>query len=136
MKHLSLFVAALLGFTATGLAQYSMTVESAPAAQVADQTVYRFYVDMPTDSCEVSAVFGDQASPLIIDAPAGVYNSGFNATWSASGINPAFLALAPDMIDDTYATIGLEGPSSTSVWLRHKIRRSQKTQTSLFRRSF
>jgi len=37
-----------------------------------------------------------------------------NASWNASGINPAFLSTFPELVDDTYATIGLDGPASTS----------------------
>ena len=41
-------------------------------------------------------------------APEGVYNSPYNASWSASGMNPRFYEVMPAMEDDTYATIGLE----------------------------
>ena len=45
------------------------------------------------------------------NTPDGAFNSSFNASWSASGINPAFLGFFPEMADDTYATIGLDGPA-------------------------
>ena len=51
---------------------------------------------------------------LIVDAPSGVFNSSYNASWNASGINPAFLPVFPDLADDTYATVGLTGPASSS----------------------
>ena len=35
-----------------------------------------------------------------------------NASWNASGINPAFTGAFPELIDDSYATIGLDGPAS------------------------
>ena len=93
---------------------YSLTVEGSPASTLSNHTVYRFYVNMEAPEDELSAVFGNSQQNLILDAPAGVFNSGFNLNWSAAGINPAFLALAPDMVDDTYATIGLDGPASQS----------------------
>ena len=114
MKHLSLFVAALLGFTISGLAQYTMTVESAPAVAAANQTVYRFYVDMQSADDELSAVYANAASNLVVDAPDGVFNSAFNSSWNASGINPLFVATVPELADDTYATIGLDGPASAA----------------------
>ena len=50
----------------------------------------------------------------MVNTPAGAFSSTFNASWNASGINAAFLPLVPDLADDSYATIGLEGPASTS----------------------
>lgn len=98
-----------------GLSQtpYFLTIESAPAAAI-DGTVYRFYVQSETTTDKISAVFGTNEDPLVIDTPEGIFNSSFNSSWSASGINPAFLAIVPEMADDSYATIGLEGPASTS----------------------
>jgi hypothetical protein len=69
-------------------------------------------MDDATD--RMSAVFGNDESPLDISVPAGAFSSGFNASWSAAGINPAFLPFFPDMADDTYATIGLTGPAASS----------------------
>jgi len=92
---------------------YSLTVEaSIPAA--AAGTTYRFYVNMLDPTDHMSAVFGNNESSLIINTPDGVFNAATNAGWSAAGINPAFLTTFPDMADDTYATIGLTGPASTS----------------------
>ena len=62
----------------------------------------------------MSAVFGNNEKPLILEAIEGVYNNSFNSSWSASGINPMFLPMFPEMVDDTYATIGLDGPAATS----------------------
>ena len=94
-------------------AQYSLTVEDAPSV-VTDHTTYRFYVDMQNPTDRMSAVFGNDQASLIIDTPAGAFNSPYNTGWNAAGVNPAFLPVFPDLADDTYATIGLEGPASTS----------------------
>ena len=51
---------------------------------------------------------------LLVNTPGGAFNSPFNSSWNASGINPAFLPVFPDLADDTYATVGLMGPASTS----------------------
>ncbi|MEC8802662.1 MAG: hypothetical protein VXX32_02605 [Bacteroidota bacterium] len=93
--------------------QYTLTVEATPAV-TAGLTNYRFYVDMfdPTD--RLSAVFGNDQAGLLVNTPSGAFNSPFNSSWNASGINPAFLQVFPDLADDTYATIGLTGPASTS----------------------
>ena len=112
MKNFLLALA--LGFIAlTGISQYSLTVESAPAV-TAGFTTYRVYVNCDHANDQVSAIFGNNESPLSIDVPDGAFNSSYNATWNASGINPSFLPVFPELADDTYATIGLEGPASTS----------------------
>ena len=103
---------ALVPFTGIN-AQYSLTVESAPAVG-AGGTVYRFYVNANDATDKMSAVFGNDQSHLLINAPSGIFNSPFNASWNASGINAAFLPIFPDLADDSYATIGLEGPAATS----------------------
>ena len=92
---------------------YTLTVESSAAVGLGG-TTYRFYVNMVDPADRMSAVFGTNDSHLIINTPEGAYNNSFNSSWSASGINPLFLPDFPDMADDTYATIGLDGPASSS----------------------
>ena len=92
---------------------YSLTVEPSEATDPG-LTRYRFYVDMMDASDTFSAVFGNSEQPLLVNVPSGAFNTGFNTSWSASGLNPAFVAQFPEMADDTYATIGLTGPASTS----------------------
>ena len=103
----------LLGLGTTSSAQYCLTVEAtSPAAS--NGTTYKFYVNMEDPTDRMSAVFGNNITPLVVNAPDGVYNSTFNASWNASGINPAFLVPFPELADDSYATIGLIGPASMS----------------------
>jgi hypothetical protein len=112
-KHLLLSVCFFFGSITFGLSQYTLTVESSVPA-VAPGTVYRFYVDMVDPTDRMSAVFGNNVDTLTLSAPDGVFNTSYNGSWNASGINAAFLALFPIIADDTYATIGLEGPASES----------------------
>ena len=79
--------------------------------------VYRFYVDMQDAMDRMSAVFGNDQASLLVNTPDGAFNSAFNSSWNASGINPAFPPVFPELADDTYATIGLTGPASTSASL-------------------
>ena len=115
-KNICLAFLALLSTTMlTSIsAQYSLTVESSPALHVPGNTVYRFYVNVTDASDKFSAVFGNDNDNLIINTPAGIYNDPFNAGWSAAGINPLFLPSFPSLAEDSYATIGLDGPASTS----------------------
>ena len=92
---------------------YTLTVESSPAVG-AGGTVYRFYVNANDPTDKMSAVFGNDEAHLVITTPSNIFNSPMNASWNASGVNPAFLAFFPDLADDSYATIGLEGPAATS----------------------
>ena len=114
MKHLTFCAALLMGVQISGTAQeYDLSVEASPAVQEG-LTTYKFYVNMEDATDRMSAVFGNNDFPLEITTPDGAFNSGFNSSWSASGINPAFIATFPELVDDSYATIGLEGPASTS----------------------
>ncbi|OUU17291.1 MAG: hypothetical protein CBC05_04955, partial [Crocinitomicaceae bacterium TMED45] len=103
---------ALVPFTGAN-AQYSLTVDSSPAVG-AGGTVYRFYVNSQDPADKMSAVFGNNVANLVISTPSNIFNSPMNASWNASGINPAFLGFFPDLADDSYATIGLDGPAATS----------------------
>jgi hypothetical protein len=108
---------ALFAFTPLSgvLAQYSLTVEaSAPADPTTPGTVYRFYVNANDPTDKFSAVFGNDQANLVISTPDGIFNSAGNASWNASGINPAFLPFLPSMADDSYATINLDLPASAS----------------------
>ena len=92
---------------------YPLTVESFPATQEG-LTTYRFYVNMSDPTDRMSAVYGNSAQNMFIETPDGAFNSAANTGWNASGINPAFLTVFPELVDDTYATIGLTGPAATS----------------------
>ena len=113
--HISRLLLAILivGFSTLGRGQYSLTVEGTPAV-TAGSTTYRFYVDLQDPTDRVSAVYGNNEAGLFVHTPGGAFNSTFNSSWNASGINPAFFSVIPDLADDTYATIGLEGPASIS----------------------
>ena len=86
-----------------------------------DLDLYRVYVNLPVESWYVSAVAGDQTGSNLADtirqrtilvAPEGVYNSQLNAFWSAQGLSSAIVGAFPELAYDTYATIGLDGPSN------------------------
>ena len=100
-------------FASQATAQYTLTVEASTPV-VVPGTTYHFYVDMLDPTDRMSAVFGNNESNLVINTPDGAFNTAFNSSWSASGISPAFVAIFPEMADDTYATIGLTGPASAS----------------------
>ena len=75
-------------------------------------TTYRFYVNALDPTDKISAVFGNDQKPLVINTPDGIYNDAFNTAWNASGINAALFGFFPDLEYDSFATIGLEGPAA------------------------
>jgi len=111
--QLTTLVFFLLSFSMHAQDSYNLTIES-NVSTVTTGTTYRFYVDMLDPTDRVSAVFGHNLLPLTISAPAGVFNTVYNGSWSASGLNAAFLTTFPEMTADSYATIGLEGPAGSS----------------------
>lgn len=97
----------------SGSSGYSLIVESSPAVN-SNLSTFRFYVQLNDQSDLLTAVFGYDEFPLSVIASEGVFNSGYNTSWSASGINPAFYNVAPELVDDTYATIGLTTSAESS----------------------
>ena len=96
-----------------GQTPYYLTIEESPAVGTGG-TVHRFYVNAVNETDKMSAVYGNDVDHLMVSTPSGIFNSGFNSSWNASGINPAFLPVFPELADDSYATIGLTGPASSS----------------------
>ena len=70
------------------------------------QTTYRVYLNTLNETDYLSACSGDDANPLVITAPEGWYNSPFNAGWNATGINPLFLGMFPELVFDSFLDIG------------------------------
>ena len=113
MRLFLTFIFAAVAMQSNAQEAYTMTVESNPAA-VEGMTTYRFYVNMLDESDRLSAIYGNNEQGMVLNAPSGVYNNAFNTTWNASGVNPLMLEMFPELVADTYATIGLAGPASAS----------------------
>lgn len=93
-------------------AQYSLVVSEEPSV-LDGMTKFRLYIQLSDPADQISAIFGTDKNPMTIEAPKGVFNSPFNGSWSASGLNPNFFEAMPSMVDDSFATIGLDGPASS-----------------------
>ncbi|PCJ80534.1 MAG: hypothetical protein COA49_08685 [Bacteroidetes bacterium] len=94
-------------------AQYSLVVTSEPALNP-ELTKYKMFIKLNVETDRVSAIYGTDKDVMWIEAPEGVFNSPFNSGWSASGMNPLFFEAMPEMVDDSYATIGLFQPATDS----------------------
>ena len=74
-------------------------------------TTYRLYVDLVNADDFLSSVYGNDTDPLSIATDSGFYNDTFGST-VASGINPAFFALVPTLVADSWITIGIDSQNT------------------------
>ena len=76
-----------------------------------DLNVYRLYVNtLDAAMDELSAVYSNAQEPLVLNVPEGIYNHP-QGSWNASGVNPGMFQDFPGLVDDSYVTIGLDGPA-------------------------
>jgi len=71
-------------------------------------TTYRLYVNCLNAADYVSSCSGDNSNPLILastSSPAW-YNSPFATGWNASGVNPIFFPIVPEVAYDSFLTLG------------------------------
>ncbi|MGB1481131.1 MAG: hypothetical protein ACPG66_07140 [Flavobacteriales bacterium] len=94
-----------IGFKTTEDVPYVLEIVGEPAHQ-AGLTRYLVSVRLP-EGDRVSSIYGTNVHPMTLRAPEGVFNSPYNGSWSASGMNPKFFEIMPDMGDDTFATVGI-----------------------------
>ena len=84
------------------------------SGELEGMTTYRLYVNCLNELDFVSSCSGDNSNPFEIsssESPAW-YNSPFNSSWNASGLNPAFFFIDPSMAYDSYLTLGPEDATS------------------------
>jgi len=85
------------------------TVTTHTGGDLDGMTTYRIYMNMQNENDYMSSCSGDSENPLIFTSSTGSwYNNAFNTSWSAAGLNPAFVAVFPDMAYDSFLTIGAE----------------------------
>ena len=111
-RHLLLLVF-WMGLIHRTVAQYELTVVAADSTSYDLGIAYRLYVEADNPTDKLLHVFGNEEKPLVISTPEGIFNSALNSSWNASGINPVFLDIFPDLVFDSFATIGLDGPAHT-----------------------
>ena len=75
--------------TTLHVSSYALVVTTEPA-HLPGLTRHLISVRLP-DGDRVSSVFGTNLHPMNLRAPEGVFNSPYNGSWSASGMNPKFL---------------------------------------------
>ncbi|MGB1363699.1 MAG: T9SS type A sorting domain-containing protein [Flavobacteriales bacterium] len=90
--------------------QYTLSVESVEAYN-SDLNVYRLYVNTLDAADALSAVYSNAQEPLVLNVPEGIYNHP-QGSWNAAGVNPGMFQDFPGLVDDSYVTIGLDGPAA------------------------
>ena len=91
----------------------SLVVTSNPAFQDGLST-YRFYVKVPSEDYHVGHVWGRDNQPLVVVASEGVFNHSANLSPSSVAIADPLLQLYPDLMDDSFLTIGVVGPAENT----------------------
>ena len=77
---------------------------------LAGMTTYRMYITTPNENDVISAVYGDDDTPLIVSSSTSFFQSEVG-TLLGTGVNPFFLDFFPTLEFDSWVTIGLDGPT-------------------------
>ena len=86
---------------------YTMTVEEHGVDLLEGTVTYRFYANMTNSDDFLSSVYGNNTSPFSMETSDGFYNSTFGGT-TADQVNPLFFTFAPELIADSWVTIGID----------------------------
>ena len=109
-----LLLCAGIMFSGLTFGQYSLTVSEYSSGIVPGHTTYRMYVDLVNTDDFLSSVYGNAEDPFSLSTGgAGFFNSQFGAA-TASEINAFFFNFFPDLIADSWVTIGIESAPTGS----------------------
>ena len=77
-------------------------------------TTFRLYMQTAHETDRVTAAVGDDQYPLSLMPENAFYQNPFGNN-TPEGISPAWISFFPDLAFDSWVTIGLDGPSSSSA---------------------
>ncbi|MDA0946659.1 MAG: hypothetical protein O2791_06350, partial [Bacteroidetes bacterium] len=109
---------ASVGFATEAPPGYCVSVEevvSHTEGVLAGFTTYRVYMNCVNPNDWLSACLGSDDFPFVLNSSSGNwYNHQFPLTWNASGIttDPLILGFYPEMVYDSFLTIGLDNNTS------------------------
>ena len=98
------------GLTNSG---YSLILEeyaSHASGELQGMVTYRLYVGTPNDNDIISAIFGDDETPLSIATSTSFYQHPFGSSLGSNN-SPLFYDSFPELEFDSWLTIGLDGPA-------------------------
>lgn len=81
-------------------------------ASLAGQTTYRYYLQLGHPEDFVSAIYGGDTAPMSLELEEPMFNSPFATGPTAGGILPIVADYFPEVIFDSWVTIGLESAPS------------------------
>jgi hypothetical protein len=115
MKKLSVFICALAISFASYATDVQLIVEKVDNHGLVDGNTYRVYAAMPNVQQSLHIVFGDAEHPLSIQCTAPLYQHPYGG-YSTSLINETTLALAEQLLYDSWITIGYETATGNDLW--------------------
>lgn len=77
-------------------------------AELAGHTTYRFYLQLSDPEDFVSAIYGGETAPMSLELESPMFNSPFATGSTAGGILPIVGQYFPEVLYDSWVTIGLE----------------------------
>ena len=99
------------------------TVATHTSGELEGMTTYRVYLKCLNATDYLSSCSGDINNPMEITTSSGSWwNSPYNPSWNASGLNPAVMGFFPELAYDSFLTIGAAdgsvpaGEHPNSVW--------------------
>ena len=117
MRHILTLVAVVLATACFGQEGdgYTLEIETIEA-QASSGFVHKFYVTANDPTDKISTVFGNDQKPLVISAPEGIFNASAGSwsptsSWLACGDMIVNTSCLMALEEDSYATIGLDGPA-------------------------
>ena len=117
MRHILTLVAVVLATACFGQEGdgYTLEIETIEA-QASSGFVHKFYVTANDPTDKISTVFGNDQNPLVISAPEGIFNASAGSwsptsSWLACGDMIVNTSCLMALEEDSYATIGLDGPA-------------------------
>ena len=102
----------------TGLTVETVTVHDGSIPELAGYTTYRVYADLTSEFDFVSAVYGDDNSPLLIGCDGGSFyqsTPGGQSFDFGNQVNPAFISAFPDLAFDSWFAIGGENSDAPNA---------------------
>ena len=81
---------------------------------LAGLTTYRLHMQTAHETDRVVAAVGDNEYPLSLMPETSFYQNPFGGS-NPEGVSPAWINFVPDLAYDSWVTIGLDGPSSSSA---------------------
>ena len=117
MKHLLTLTALLLTFSGlaqiTGLSVETVVVHDGSIPELAGHTTYRVYADVTSSTDFISAVYGNQDTPLMLGTDGTFFQDAIAGNF-AQNVVPSLFSFFPTLEYDSWLTIGVSNSDEGS----------------------